>query len=157
MKAAVRIIVFLLLAGSGAAGAAPEQVMSPSAVQVKQVIDGFFAAAQKRDWDAAGDLLSADFTIYTDGGETHDRPEYIAILKEDDIITLSLDVRDLDISVSHDGQMAWARYRAFIESESKGIRSKTKTAETIIFERIRGDWRICHTHVSYTQTEAEHP
>jgi ketosteroid isomerase-like protein len=157
MKAAVRIIALLLFAGFGAAGATPEHVTSPNTAQVKQVIDDFFAAAQRRDWDAAGKLLSADFKIYTDGVGIHDRPEYVALLKEDDIVTLSLDIRDMDISVSHDGQMAWARYRAFIQSESKGIRSNTKTAETIVFERIGGDWRIRHTHVSYTESKDEQP
>lgn len=156
MQAIWRVLAIVVVASCGAFAAAAPPPASGQA-EVKGVIDAFFAAAIRRDWDAAGSLLSADFKIYVDGLEIYDRPEYIALLKADDLKTLSLDLTDLDIAVSSDGGMAWARYRTLIDSESRGVRSKTRTAETLIFGREDGAWRIRHGHVSLASEKVEAP
>jgi len=146
---ALRVLAFAVLLCCGNAAMSQGPIASREA-DVKRAIDMFYAAAIRRDWDAAADFLSADFRIFVDGLEIYDRPEYVALLKSDDMITLSLDVRDVDISVSADGQMAWARFRAFIDSESNGVRSRTKTAETLILQLIGGRWHFRHSHVSFS-------
>lgn len=148
-----------LLIGAVAAGAAAGLFptiasASGAAAEVKRAIDGFFEAARRRDWDAAGTLLSNDFRIWLGGDGALDRAAYVALLKEDDLNVVEMSLRDLEIGVSPDGSLAWGCYRATVDGISKGQRSVSRTAETIVFERRHGEgWLMRHIHVSLSSAE----
>jgi hypothetical protein len=117
--------------------------------EVKKAIDGFFEAARRRDWDAAGKLLSNDFRIWFGNDGSLDRAAYVALLKEDGLNVVDMSLHDLEIGISADRSLAWARYRATVDAISKGQRSISRTAETIVFERQNEEgWLMRHIHVS---------
>jgi ketosteroid isomerase-like protein len=121
---------------------------APENVRVKNVVDDFFAAAKKQDWDAAGNLMSADFELYTDEAQSFDKEAYVRLLKKDDIKTTSMELKDLEIRVSSDAQMAWCKYRGFFEASSHGELSNVETAETLIFKKEGDLWKITRAHAS---------
>jgi hypothetical protein len=133
--------VVAITSGRAAAAEAPE-------AEVKAAIDAFFTAARRHDWDATGRLMSDNFRIWLDGDETMDRDEYVVAMKEDDLEVVDMRLDDLEIGVSRDSSMAWGRYRATVEEISKEKRSSVRTAETILFERVKDQWLMRHIHVS---------
>ena len=145
-----------LLIGAVAAGAATALFpaiagASGAAAEVKKAIDDFFDAARRRKWDEAGELLAADFHIWLGVDDAWDRAAYVDLLKQDDLDVVDISLKDLEIGVSADGSLAWARYRARVEATSRGQRSLSRTAETIVFERQGEDrWLMRHIQVSLT-------
>ena len=117
-------------------------------VRIKKVVDQFFNAAKKRDWDAAGELMSKDFEVFTDGASGFDKQAYIKLLKEDDMELAYMEIRDMEVRVSSDGQMAWCKYRGRFKSTSHNQPSNVETAETLIFNREGEQWKITRGHVS---------
>lgn len=116
--------------------------------EVREVIDAFYAAADKRDWDATGALMADDFVIYVDGGESFGKEEYVTLLKADDIVVESLTLHNMQINVSADQSMAWSRYQAEVVSHSQGERHDVSTLETLVFQREGDRWLIRHAHVA---------
>jgi len=117
-------------------------------VRVRKVVDHLFSAAKKRDWDAAAEFMSTDFELYTDGATGFNKQAYIKVLKEDDMELAYMELRDMEIRVSSDGQMAWAKYRGLFKSTSNNQPSTLETAETLIFNREGEHWKITRAHVS---------
>ena len=117
-------------------------------IRVRKVLDQFFGAAKKRDWDAAAELMSSDFELYTDGASVFDKQAYVKVLKGDDMELGSMELRDMEIRVSGDGQMAWSKYRGLFKSTSHNQPSTFETAETLIFKREGEQWKITRAHVS---------
>jgi len=123
-----------------------DQAAAP--VRVRKVVDHLFSAAKKRDWDAAAEFMSTDFELYTDGATGFNKQAYIKVLKEDDMELAYMELRDMEIRVSSDGQMAWAKYRGLFKSTSNNQPSTLETAETLIFNREGEHWKITRAHVS---------
>lgn len=117
-------------------------------VRVKKVLDQFFSAAKNRDWDAVAEFMATDFELYTDGASGFNKQAYVKVLKEDDMELLSMELRDMEIRVSSDGQMAWSKYRGLFKSTSQNQPSNVETAETLIFKREGEQWKITRAHVS---------
>lgn len=116
--------------------------------RVRKVVDQLFSAAKKRDWDAAAECLATDFELYTDGASGFNKQAYVKVLKEDDMELAHMELRDVEIRVSSDGQMAWGKYRGLFKSTIHNQPSTMETAETLIFKREREQWKITRAHVS---------
>jgi ketosteroid isomerase-like protein len=117
-------------------------------IRVRQVVDQFFNAAKKRDWDAVAEFMSTDFELYTDGASVFNKQAYVKVFKEDDMQLAYMELRDMEIRVSSDGQMAWAKYRGFFRSTSHNQPSTVETAETLIFKKEGEQWKMTRAHVS---------
>lgn len=144
-----KLLIGAVAAGTAAALFPAIASASGAAAEVKKAIDGFFEAARQRDWDAAGKVLSTDFHIWLGVDGALDRAAYIDLLKEDDLNVVDMSLQDLEIGVSADGSLAWARYHAAVDAISKGERSVSHTAETIVFEhQHEGGWLMRHIQVS---------
>lgn len=117
-------------------------------IRVRNVVDQFFSAAKKRDWDAVGEFMSTDFELYTDGASVFNKQAYIKVFKEDDMQLAYMELRDMEIRVSSDGQMAWAKYRGLFKSTSHNQPSTVETAETLIFKKEGNQWKITRAHAS---------
>ncbi len=145
-----RLLIGAVAAGTAAALFPIIAGASGAAAEVKKAIDGFFAAARRRDWDAAGKLLAPDFHLWSGVDKGWDRAAYIGLLKEDDLDVVEMSLKDLEIGVSADESFAWARYRATVDAISQGQRSVFHTAETIVFEHQReAGWLMRHIQVSH--------
>lgn len=121
--------------------------------EIRAVIDAFFEAADRRDWEATGKLMSEDFVIFIDGGESFGKQEYVELLGADDLVVESLELRDMEISVSADASMAWSRYKADVASVSNGERHDVSTLETLVFDKAGDTWLIRHAHVALAPYE----
>lgn len=147
-------IHFILLFVIGTSGTPPLSTQATvvdeaaETIQVKQVLDQFFAAAKKRDWDAAAEFMATDFELYTDGASGFNKQAYVKVLKEDDMELGHMELRDMETRVSSDGQMAWTKYRGLFKSTSNNQQTNVETAETLIFKREDGRWKITRAHVS---------
>ena len=146
MLSPVIVVQLVLLCVLGIAGT-PSTNTSETA-QVQKVVDQFFSAAKKRDWDAEAELMSTDFELYTDGASGYSKQAYIKVLKEDDMQLVTMDLRDMEIRVSSDGQMAWAKYRGLFKFTSHNQPTTVESAETLIFKREGEQWKITRAHVS---------
>ncbi len=122
---------------------------------VKAVIDDFFDLARKRDWDGVAGLLADDFEIYTDGAASFGKQAYTDLLKQDDLETQHMELKDLVLRLSPDGQMAWSKYRGVFVTVSHGQRAEVETAETLVFQNGPGGWKIVRAHASIKATGAE--
>ena len=118
------------------------------ATRVRNVVDQFFSTAKKRDWDAVAEFMSTDFELYTDGASVFNKQAYVKVFKEDDMQLAYMELRDMEIRVSSDGQMAWAKYRGFFKTSTHNQPSTVETAETLIFKKEGEQWKITRAHVS---------
>lgn len=136
-------------------GACPKPVdTTAEAARVRQAIDHFFDAAKKRDWDAAAELMSSDFELYTDEAQSVAKDEYVRVLKETDLVVEHMELKNVDIRVSSDGQMAWAKYRGLFRSTSQGKPADVETAETLVFTNEQGVWKMTQAHASIKPLDA---
>lgn len=118
------------------------------ATHVRKVVDQFFSEAKKRDWDAVAELMSTDFELYTDGASVFSKQAYVKVFKDDDMQLAYMELRDMDIRVSSDGQMAWAKYRGLFKTITHNQPATVETAETLIFKKEADQWKITRAHVS---------
>lgn len=136
------------------AGACPKPVdTAAEAVRVRAALDRFFDASKKGDWDATAELMAPDFELYTDQATGVGKDEYVRVLKQDDLVVEHMELKDVDIRVSGDGQMAWAKYRGLFRSTSQGKPADVETAETLVFTNDGGAWRITRAHASIKPLE----
>lgn len=136
-------------------GACPKPAdTTAEAARVRKVMDDFFSAAKKRDWDAAGALMSSDFELYTDDAQGVGKDEYVRALKQDDLVVEHMELKEVDIRVSGDGQMAWAKYRGLYRHSSHGVPADVETVETLIFTNERGAWKMARAHASIKSLDA---
>jgi ketosteroid isomerase-like protein len=118
---------------------------SAEEAKVKAVVEHFFALAEKKDWDAVGDLMADDFQLYTDEATAFGKDEYVKLLKKENLDVHSWKLNDLTIRVSADGQAAWCRYRGLF---SHGKSHNAETVETLVFQSGKAGWKIAHAHAS---------
>jgi ketosteroid isomerase-like protein len=149
LRILARIIMFLLLVvisnDTGLFGAANELST------VKLALDNFFAAAGKQDWDKVGGMLTEDFEVFTDDATILNKSEYVKVLKQDNLLVTQMQLKDLRIEVSEQGQMAWCRYRGLFHMSAGPQSSLVETAETVVFRNENNSWRLVQAHASIKQ------
>src|ERR1043166_1300954 len=103
MLSPVVFIQMVLLCVSGIVGSLPTNTpvdQAAETVRVRNVLDQFFTAAKKRDWDAVAELMSSDFELYTDGASAFNKQAYVKVLKDDDMQVTDMELKDMEIRVS---------------------------------------------------------
>lgn len=149
LRMLARIITILLLLAisndAGLLGAADEQS------KVKLALDNFFAAAGKQDWDKVNGMLTEDFEMFTDEVTMLNKYEWIKAMKQDDLHVAQMQLKDLRIEVSEQGQMAWCRYHGFFHISAGSQSSFVETAETVVFRNENSGWKLVQAHASTKQ------
>jgi ketosteroid isomerase-like protein len=120
---------------------------------VRAVLDRFYETARVRRWADLSALLADDFEIYTDGATRYGKREYLALLQADDLETLEMALEDVEVRVSADETMAWAKFRGRFRLSLHGRRQDVRTAETLVFTKARGGWAITRAHASVAETK----
>jgi ketosteroid isomerase-like protein len=115
-------------------------------IRVRDVINQFFDLAQKRDWNAAAALLADDFEIYSDEATSFDKKTYVALWKEIDEQIEHMELREMEVRVSKDGQMAWSKYKGIFNGKINGKPHNVETAETLILSNGGSGWKINRAH-----------
>jgi ketosteroid isomerase-like protein len=119
--------------------------------KVKLALDNFFAAAGKQDWDKVGRMLTEDFEVFTDEVTILNKYEYIKVLKQENLRVTQMQLKDLRIEVSEQGQMAWCRYHGFFHIFAGSESSFVETAETVVFRNENSGWKLVQSHASIKQ------
>jgi uncharacterized protein (TIGR02246 family) len=148
-----RLVLVLCVAAAGCGANAGTTADS----EVRAVIDEFYAAAQRRDWDAAAALLAPEFEILTDGAETFRKEAYVTLLKSDDLVVERMALRDVKVRVSRDRELAWSTFRGSFAMTSHGGRHDVETAETLLFRRAGDRWLIAGAHASVKPSAPPQP
>lgn len=117
-------------------------------VNVRKALDRFFYAVDKKDWKMVEEILAADFQFYGDHLMVLNRSQFIDAMREDDMKIDKFDLKDVTIDLSPDGQMAWARYRAHLESTMRDGPYNMDSAETVVLRKEQGNWKLTHNHAS---------
>jgi ketosteroid isomerase-like protein len=142
----IMILLFLAMSNNTRlVGATDEQS------KVKVALDSFFAAAGKHDWDNVGGLLTEDFEMFTDEVTILNKSEYIKVMKQESLRVGQMQLKDLRIEVSEQGQMAWCRYRGFFHMYEGPQSSLVETAETVVFRNENSGWKLVQAHASIKQ------
>ena len=136
---------------------AKTETSAAPAAAVRASLDKFFDAATRGDWESTGDLMSADFLMYTDGVQAYGKDEYLRQLKADDLKLDKYQLRDITTGVAGSGDIAWMTYKGYFESTPHGKSSRMETAETLLFRNENGQWRMFRAHASVRDLNAQAP
>ena len=135
--------------GEGAAlAAAPAPDPAAEEANVRQALDRFFAAAERKDWQTIDGLLAEDFEFYSDGTMMLDRGGFLEAMKDDSMDITSLELNNVQVTLSGDAGMAWVKYQAAMESSIHGEPYNMASAETVVFRKESSGWKMTHNHAS---------
>lgn len=129
--------------------------MTTEAANVRKALDTFLHAVDVRDWKTVDEVLSADFEFYSDDLMVLTRAEFINAMREDDMKIDKLELKDVKVSLSPDGQMAWVKYGAHLESSMRGAPYNMASVETVAFRKEDGNWKMTHNHASVKKLDAK--
>lgn len=129
--------------------------VTTEALHVRKALDTFFHAVDVRDWKTVDEVLSADFEFYGDDSMVLTRAEFINAMREDDMKIDKLELKDVKVSLSPDGQMAWVKYSAHLESSMRGAPYNMASVETVAFRKEDGNWKMTHNHASVKKLDAK--
>lgn len=111
-------------------------------------------ALEADDWDAYGDLwahteyaqvIHSDEPEWLTGWDEL-APNYRQLLAEGPAVRAR--TRDMRIRVAPRGEMAWAILKADLSLGESPGGDEVTVWETVVFEKLDGEWKLVHGHVS---------
>lgn len=140
---------------SEASGGNPANYQSAAAnlaaeeIKVRETLDRFFRAADKKDWQAVEEILAPDFEeYYSDDLLIYKRDDFIKTMDGDNMIINKMELKDVKVNVSPDGQMAWVKYQVLLESSLRGKIHNIHSLETAVFKKEGAKWKMVHAQAS---------
>ena len=124
---------------------APAVDLEKERAAVRQVIDDFYEAATQQDWNRISALMTDDFRLFADGATVFTKRPYLEILESEDLGVLDMALNGLEIHVASGGETAWCTFNGYFKHSEE---LEVETAETLIFVKKEGDWKILHSHAS---------
>lgn len=121
---------------------------------VKERLDSFFHAVDVRDWKTVEDVLAPDFEFYGDDLMVLSRDEFLKAMRDDNMTIDKFELKDVKVSLSPDGQMAWVKYHARMESRMRSGPYNMESAETVAFRKEDGSWKMTHNHASVKKLDS---
>jgi ketosteroid isomerase-like protein len=143
----IAVLMLALLASAGCSRRS-DRAIDVEGPRVRAALDGFFAAVAGRDWQRVDALVADDFEFYGDNLMVLSRAEFITAMKDDQMNIRTLELSQVQTSVSDDGRLAWVKYHAYLDSDVKGKPYRMNSAETVAFRREGDTWRMTHNHAS---------
>ena len=110
---------------------------------IREVLTQQFAAFESQDWEAVGSLTSDDWVIVTHLGTTLDRAGIQAFFEEH-ITDHSITISNIDVTVSGDGLMAWAKFDENTQYNFDGAPVDEDALFTAILEKGYDGWKVVH-------------
>ena len=117
--------------------------MAAEEANVREVITDYFAAAESQDWDAAADVVSSDYVIVTHMGAAMD----LAGIRQffaDHITDHTIAIRNITVTVSGDGSMAWATFDEDTQYNFDGAPMDEHALFTAVLENGSDGWKLMH-------------
>jgi len=114
-----------------------------------QAVIQFHSALQSGNENMARKLLADDILIYEGGGIERSAEEYANHhMKADMKYLKNLKVKLLEHQVMVFGNMAYSTARTLMQGEYNGKNINSNGMETIVLQKINGEWLITHIHWS---------
>ena len=110
---------------------------------IRDVLTQHFAAFESQDWEALGSVTSDDWVIFTHLGTTLDRAG-IREFFEEYITDHSITISNIDVTVSGDGSMAWAKFDENTQYNFAGAPVDEHALFTAILEKEDEGWKLVH-------------
>ncbi len=110
---------------------------------IREVLTQHLAAFESQDWEAVGSLTSDDWVIVTHLGTTLDRAGIQAFFEEH-ITDHSITISNIDVTVSGDGLMAWAKFDENTQYNFDGAPVDEDALFTAILEKGYDGWKVVH-------------
>ena len=110
---------------------------------IREVLTQSLAAFESQDWEALGGLTSDDWVIVTHLGTTLDRAG-IQEFFEEYITDHSITISNIDVTVSGDGSMAWAKFDENTQYNFAGAPVDEHALFTAILESGDDGWKVVH-------------
>ncbi len=133
----------------------PAADVATQTASVRERLDSFFHAVDVRDWKTVEDVLASDFEFYSDDLMVLSRAEFLQAMREDDMKIDKFELKDVKVTLSPDGQMAWVKYHARMESTMKSGPYNMESAETVAFRKEDGNWKMTHNHASVKKLDSK--
>jgi ketosteroid isomerase-like protein len=119
-------------------------------------VKAFHAALTRGDTEAALDLLTENASIFESGNAESSRAEYAAHHLQSDIAFSGSVQRTLvDRSSGTNGDTAWVMSIETVSGTFRERPVKNRSAETMLLNRVDGQWRIAHIHWSSAKLDGD--
>ncbi|MFQ5799044.1 MAG: nuclear transport factor 2 family protein [Bacteroidota bacterium] len=114
---------------------------------VRAVIDKSFEAIANQDWETLSGLTAEDWELVTRTGGRWNL-EAVGEFFKDHISDHKIELSDVEVRVSGDGKMAWARFNEATEYIFDGQPVRENAIFTAVFEKKNSDWVGAQLHRS---------
>lgn len=114
---------------------------------IRAAIEKTADAIQHQDWETLKGLISDDWEHFSHIGERWDM-EAMKKFFQDHITDHKIEFSDIEIHISDDGTMAWAKFNEQTEYKFDGNPVKENAIFTAIFEKKNSDWVMVLLHRS---------
>lgn len=121
--------------------------------RIEALLDEVRAGVTAQDWNRVDPHLTDDWEILGDG-ERMSWAEQRALF-EDHLTEHRSEFRDVEVTVSDDGSMAWAKFEEETEFRFDGQPVQQEALFTAVFHRVDGEWRMAHLHRSTPMPQPE--
>jgi ketosteroid isomerase-like protein len=119
-------------------------------------VKAFHAALTRGDTKTALNLLAEDASIFESGNAESSRAEYAAHHLQSDIAFSGSMQRTLvDRSSGTNGDTAWVMSIETVSGTFRERPVKNRSAETMLLNRVDGQWRIAHIHWSSAKLDGD--
>lgn len=148
--------VLLALSGCSesdtSADEAAEMGREAALIELRSAIKTFYDAFFAQDWDVYYTFISEDIVLIDKSGDVMDLAEYEARAAQDaellgELQTDSFDFAEVDVRLAPDGNSGIAYSRLpYLYRNSEGKETNITFAETNVWWKIDGSWKVVHIH-----------
>ncbi len=122
--------------------------------KVRTLIEKTFDAVQNQDWETFAGNISEDWELFTDSGERWDL-EAIQQFFKDHISDHEIELSDIEVRVSGDGKMAWAKFDESTQYEFDEQPVSQSAVFTSVFEKTNTSWLCVQLHRSVSTSPTD--
>jgi len=120
--------------------------------RISEVVTEFFQALEEENWELFRELVHQEWKYFSPTGRIHTLDEIMDIFEER-VSDLSVEIEDLSVRISGDGNMGWATFTSEVHHMMQEEHIEAYGLSTMVLERENDRWLIIHLHVSVRTEE----
>ncbi|MBD81457.1 MAG: hypothetical protein CL840_21240 [Crocinitomicaceae bacterium] len=115
-------------------------------ISIQNKLADFYNAFNSKRWKVVEELLSNDFSYFTDNCITQKKTDFLSFMKKNDWQGENFRLDGLNITESKD--LAIATYQTEFKGISNGLEMKISAIETMVLKLEEDKWKIYHFHTT---------
>ncbi|MDT0606017.1 nuclear transport factor 2 family protein [Croceitalea rosinachiae] len=115
-------------------------------ISIQNRLTDFYDAFNSKEWKAVEELLSDDFSYFTDNCIIQKKTDFLSFMKKNDWLVEKFRLDQLNITESKD--LAIATYQTEFKGISNGLEMKINAIETMVLKLKENEWKIYHFHTT---------